>query len=84
MPNTLKFLMSKEAAYQRMLKRKPAFVVHIRTENLEHFIELDADSPEQGEIIAKNWVTNMGKTSASIRRVFYDGTLAEPFKEITS
>ena len=77
--NTLSFLLSADAASQRMIERKPAFVVHVERSSdmsvADRFVELDAEDAEQASNIADAWVDRMGSASAAIRRVMADGTL---------
>lgn len=82
MPTSLSFLLSSDAAEQRMIERKPAFVVHVETFSdmavADRFVELDANDAEQAGNIADAWVDRMGNASAAIRRVMPDGTLHKP------
>ena len=79
---SLSFLLSADAASQRMSSRKPAFVVHVETSSdmdvADRFVELDAQDMEQAGNIADAWVERMGNASAAIRRVMADGTLHAP------
>jgi hypothetical protein len=79
---SLSFLLSADAAEQRMNERKPAFVVHVETSSdmsvADRFVELDAGDIEQAGNIADAWVDRMGNASAAIRRVMPDGTLHKP------
>jgi hypothetical protein len=79
---SLSFLLSADAAGQRMIERKPAFVVHVETDSdmsvADRFVELDADDAQQASNIADAWVDRMGNASAAIRRVMADGTLHKP------
>ena len=79
---TLSFLLSADAAEQRMAERKPAFVVHVETSSdmsvADRFIELDADDADHAGNLADAWVDRMGNASAAIRRVMPDGTLHKP------
>ena len=82
MATSLSFLLSADAASQRMIERKPAFVVHVETSSdmavADRFVELDADDAEHAGNIADAWVDRMGNASAAIRRVMADGTLHQP------
>jgi hypothetical protein len=79
---SLSFLLSADAAEQRMAERKPAFVVHVETSSdmsvADRFVELDAGDIEQAGNLADAWVDRMGNASAAIRRVMPDGTLHKP------
>jgi len=79
MAHSVSFLLSADAAQARMLERKPAFVVHVETHGdisvADRFVELDADDIGHAGDLADAWVNRMGNASASIRRVFDDGTL---------
>ena len=79
---TLSFLLSADAAEQRMVERKPAFVVHVETSSdmsvADRFVELDADGADHAGNLADAWVDRMGNASAAIRRVMPDGTLHKP------
>lgn len=79
---SLSFLLSADAAEQRMTERKPAFVVHVETSSdmsvADRFVELDAGDIEQAGSLADAWVDRMGNASAAIRRVMPDGTLHKP------
>mgnify|MGYP000023512927 FL=1 len=82
MAHSLSFLLSADAAEQRMIERKPAFVVHVETSSdmsaADRFVELDADDAEHASNLADAWVNSMGNASAAIRRVMPDGTLHKP------
>ena len=79
---SLSFLLSADAADQRIIERNPAFVVHVETSSDmsidNRFVELDADSAEHAGNLANVWVDVMGNASAAIRRVMPDGTLHKP------
>jgi hypothetical protein len=79
---SLSFLLSADAAEQRMTERKPAFVVHVETSSdmsvADRFVELDAGDIEQAGNLADAWVDRMGNASAAVRRVMPDGTLHKP------
>ncbi len=79
---SISFLLSADAAGQRMIERKPAFVVHVETSSnmsvADRFVELDADNMEHAGNLADAWVDRMGNASAAIRRVMPDGTLHKP------
>ena len=79
---SLSFLLSADAAEQRIIERKPAFVVHVETSSdmsiADRFVELDADDAEHAGNLADAWVDIMGNASAAIRRVMPDGTLHKP------
>ena len=79
---SLSFLLSADAAEQRMAERKPAFVVHVETSSdmsvADRFVELDAGDIEQAGNLADAWVDRMGNASAAVRRVMPDGTLHKP------
>lgn len=80
MPHSIKYLTSTEAAAARMVKRKPAYVVHLEVAPYTDapMTELDADSPEHANTIACHWLVNGTAHSAAIRKVSDDGTLGEP------
>jgi len=82
MATSLSFLLSADAADQRMIERKPAFVVHVETDSdmsvADRFVELDAEDAEHAGNLADAWVDRMGNASAAIRRVMADGTLHKP------
>lgn len=82
MAHSLSFLLSADAAGQRIVERKPAFVVHVETSSdmgvADRFVELDADDAEHAGNLADAWVDRMGNASAAIRRVMADGTLHAP------
>lgn len=73
---TIQFLLSADAADQRMVARKPTVVVHVEVE-AGRFIELDADDLAHGHRLAQMWVdpAQMGKMSSAVRPVRTDGTL---------
>jgi len=85
--HTISFLLSADAASQRMIARKPQFVVHVETSGdiakAQRFVELDADDAEMAANIADAWVYSMGNASAAIRRVMHTGELHKPCKIVS-
>ena len=82
MAPSLSFLLSADAAEQRMTERNPAFVVHLETSRdmavADRFVELAAGEIEQAGNPPDAWVDRMGNASAAVRRVMPDGTLHKP------
>ena len=80
MAHSLSFLLSADAAGQRMVERQPSLVVHVEIHSdmnvADRFVEIDADDLGHAEVLAHTWVKTMGKASAAIRRVYTDGTLS--------
>lgn len=80
--STLSFLLSRQAANERIAERKPKFVVHVETHSdwlvADRFIELDAYDIDEAHDLATAWVDHLGNTSAAVRRVVSDGTLHNP------
>jgi hypothetical protein len=83
MPQDIKFLLGPKAAGERMVSRKPAWIVHCEV-SCYAFVELDADDPDHARAIAKTWVKNGTAISAAVRRVFPDGTLGKIIGPIES
>lgn len=79
MPQSLKFLMSSEAAAQRAV-RKPAYVVHLEVAPYTDapLVEIDADNRAHGSDIARDWLVNGRAVSAGVRKVRNAGALGEP------
>lgn len=75
----LSFLLSSDAAAQRMIERKPRFVVHAEARGGE-FSELDAECAQHAHNIASAWTQNGLADSAAVRRVFHDGSLGQPIR----
>ena len=80
MAHSLSFLLSSEAADQRMRQRNPKWVVHAEVDpnTDEPMLELDAENREQADAIARNWLIRGSCVSCGIRYVNRDGTLGEP------
>lgn len=83
MPFSLSFLLSSDAAAQRMAQRKPRFVVHAEMisgldRNSDRFQEIDADDLAHAHNLARHWIDKFGAASAAIRRVDPDGSLNKP------
>jgi hypothetical protein len=72
----IEFLLSPDAAAQRMIERKPKVVVHVELAS-DRFEELDADDLDHGHRLADNWVTNMRAISAAVRPVLSTGMLGK-------
>ena len=85
--HTISFLLSADAASQRMIARKPQFVVHVETSGdiakAQRFVELDADDAEMAANIANAWVYSMGNASAAIRWVMHNGELHKPCRIVS-
>ncbi len=71
---SISFLSSDQAASERMIARRPAWIVHAETTS-DCFVELDADDADNAHAIAANWVANGLAMTAAARRVFPDGSL---------
>lgn len=71
MAHSLDFLRSKDASAGRKA-RGSKFIVWAEVQSFVHE-ELDADSAEHAQDLARHWVDTMGAISASFRRVFPDG-----------
>ncbi len=80
---SISFLRSSEAAEQRMISRKPAWVVHAEVES-GLFVELDADDADHAHRLAANWCERGAAISASARRALHNGTLCRPSGRIHS
>lgn len=79
MAHSLSFLLSPEAADQRMRQRNPKWVVHaeVSPSTNEPMLELDAEDRDQAVAIASNWLIRGSCVSCGIRYVHHDGTLGE-------
>ena len=74
MTSSITFLSSGQAASERMIARRPAWVVHAET-SADLFVELDADDQDHAHRLAAHWVTNGLAMTAAAHRVFPDGSL---------
>lgn len=79
MPHTLEYLMSKDAAADRMVDRKPNIVVHLEVPefSVSGMIELDATDLVHANNIARDWLVNGRAASAGVRKVNPNGTLSQ-------
>lgn len=83
MPQSLAFLLSDEAAKQRMIERNPSFVVHLEVvsgmdRDTDRFEELDAESADHANNIGSAWKDNGMCHSYAVRRVMHTGELHRP------
>lgn len=87
MPQELSFLLSCDAAKQRVARGCGGFVVHVEVSgDLNEpcrFVECDADDLSHAIDVAETWVHEMGKVSAAIRRVDRGGSLHKPCKFVS-
>ena len=89
MPHTMNFLLSSEAAADRVTRLgrqiqwcgKPVRVVHVEIHGAlgeaSRFEEFDAPFDRMAHFIVKTWLTRHGASTAAIRMVYPDGTLSE-------
>ena len=82
MAHSLSFLISAEAAAERMVERKPNFVVHIELDHgsdvADRFVELDCITLNGAMRLIDDWMRDGKYASGSMRRVMDDGELHEP------
>lgn len=76
MPYTVEWLESAEAADQRMVERKPKYVIHFRKNGL--FSEFDCESRAHARNVVHHWMKNKIAEIALIRSVdSYTGMLGD-------
>ena len=80
MPTSLSFLLSSDAAEQRMIERKPAFVVHLEVApgTDSPMTEIDAIDLDHAQLISCDWLCKGRAVSAGIRQVNDLGFLGDP------